>query len=73
MAEIEKPIFVLEVDGKSIEIDARPSDSIAFALRANAPIYVSERIVPKEIVVDKSAEEQDLKKFKKYIKNLQAQ
>lgn len=61
---------VLEVDGKSIEIDARPSDSIALALRANAPIYVSERIVLEETVVDKSAEEQDLKKFKKYIENL---
>ena len=61
---------VLEIDGKSIEIDARPSDSIALALRANAPIYVSERIVLEETVVDKSAEEQDLKKFKKYIENL---
>ena len=61
---------ILDIDGKSIEIDARPSDSIALALRANAPIYVSERIVLEETVVDKSAEEQDLKKFKKYIENL---
>jgi uncharacterized protein len=61
---------VLETDGKSVEIDARPSDSIALALRANAPIYVSERIVLEETVMDKSAEEQDYKKFKKYIENL---
>jgi uncharacterized protein len=61
---------VLEADGKSVEIDARPSDSIALALRANAPIFVSERIVLEETVVDKSAEEQDYKKFKKYIDNL---
>ncbi|MDQ7824397.1 MAG: bifunctional nuclease family protein [Candidatus Eremiobacteraeota bacterium] len=62
--------IVLEMEGKTIEIDARPSDSIALALRANAPIFVSERIVLEETVVDKSAEEQDLKKFKKYIENL---
>jgi len=61
---------VLETGGGTIEIDARPSDSIALALRTNSPIFVSERIILEETVVDKSAEEQDLKKFKKYIENL---
>lgn len=61
---------ILETDGKTIEIDARPSDSIALALRANAPIFVSERIVLEETVVDKSVEDKDIKKFKKYIENL---
>jgi len=61
---------VLETAGGTLEIDARPSDSIALALRTNSPIFVSERIILEETVVDKSAEEQDLKKFKKYIENL---
>jgi bifunctional DNase/RNase len=62
---------VLETTGNgTIEIDARPSDSIALALRTNSPIFVSEKIILEETVVDKSAEEQDLKKFKKYIENL---
>lgn len=61
---------VLETGNGTIEIDARPSDSIALALRTNSPIFVSERIILEETVVDKSAEEQDLKKFKKYIENL---
>lgn len=30
---------------KAIEIDARPSDSVALALRAKAPIYVAEEIL----------------------------
>ncbi len=30
---------------KEIEIDARPSDSIALALRAKAPIYVAEEVL----------------------------
>lgn len=37
--------LVLDRDGRRMEIDARPSDSIALALRANAPIYVAERVM----------------------------
>lgn len=32
---------------KTIEIDARPSDSIALALRAEAPIFVREEVLDK--------------------------
>ncbi len=32
-------------DGKSSEVDARPSDSIAVALRADAPIFVAEEVL----------------------------
>lgn len=61
---------ILDCNGNTIEIDARPSDSIALALRTNAPIFVSERIILKETVMDKQAEEDEYKKFKKYIDNL---
>ncbi len=37
-------ILVLEAHGKRIEIDARPSDAIATALRAGAPILVREQV-----------------------------
>jgi hypothetical protein len=37
--------LVLERDGRRMEMDARPSDSIALALRANAPIYVAQRVM----------------------------
>ena len=32
-------------DGGSCEVDARPSDSIAVALRADAPIFVAEEVL----------------------------
>ncbi len=32
----------ISVDGKIVDIDARPSDSIALALKTKSPIYVSE-------------------------------
>ncbi len=37
--------LVLERDGRRMELDARPSDSIALALRANAPIYVAREVM----------------------------
>ncbi|HEY3364205.1 MAG TPA: bifunctional nuclease family protein [Symbiobacteriaceae bacterium] len=44
----EKTFFatiVLEQDEKSIEIDSRPSDAIALALRTGAPVTVSEDVL----------------------------
>ena len=35
----------LEVNGKKIEVDSRPSDAIALALRLEAPIHVAEQIL----------------------------
>jgi bifunctional DNase/RNase len=37
-------ILVLESHGKRVEIDARPSDAIATALRAGAPILVRDQV-----------------------------
>lgn len=39
--------IVLEVDGRSLDIDARPSDAIAIAVRVNAPIYAEESVLEK--------------------------
>jgi len=62
--------IVIENNNETVEIDARPSDSIALALRVKAPIFVSEKIVLEETVVDKVAEEQERKKFKEFLDNL---
>ncbi len=37
--------IILELAGLTQEIDARPSDAIALAVRAQAPIYVSESVL----------------------------
>lgn len=38
-------IISLEVDGRVVEIDSRPSDAIALALRVKAPIFVAEKVL----------------------------
>ncbi len=37
--------IVAEVDGKEINVDSRPSDAIALAVRAHAPILVDESVM----------------------------
>jgi len=37
--------LVLDAEGRHLEIDSRPSDAIALAVRAGVPIYVSESVL----------------------------
>ncbi|MFO7869988.1 MAG: bifunctional nuclease family protein [Kiritimatiellia bacterium] len=37
--------LILERDGSEMEMDSRPSDAIALALRTSAPIYVAEHVM----------------------------
>lgn len=46
----------LKMNGTNTEIDARPSDAIALALRMHAPIFVSEDVMEKASVSDKDSE-----------------
>ena len=39
--------IILNTNGRQIEIDSRPSDAIALAVRVTAPIYVEESILDK--------------------------
>ena len=38
-------IVTIEVEGKTIDIDARPSDAVALALRTGAEIFVNEEVL----------------------------
>ena len=52
---LEEPIchgiIAVEVAGKELDFDARPSDAISLALRARVPIYVSPAVVNKGAIV----------------------
>jgi bifunctional DNase/RNase len=53
--------IVMDVNGQSMEIDARPSDAIALAVRANAPLFVAEEVMAAaSIVPETSLEEGDM-------------
>ena len=50
----------MKLNGQSTDIDARPSDAIALALRMNAPIFVSDEVMSKASVDDKETDEEEL-------------
>ena len=46
--------IILNVDGGQMEVDSRPSDALALAVRAEVPIYVEEAVLDKAgILLDK--------------------
>jgi uncharacterized protein len=48
----------VELDGKSVEIDSRPSDAIALAVRLQAPIFAEEAVLDKAgVALDAENEE----------------
>jgi bifunctional DNase/RNase len=53
------------------ELDARPSDAIAIALRTDSPIWVMEEVVADaSIAVDRDADEADQRAFREFVSNL---
>ncbi len=53
------------------EIDARPSDAIAVALRTNTPIWVMEEVISEaSIPVDRDADEAEQEAFREFLSNL---
>ncbi len=49
-------LISLKLNGTKAEIDARPSDAIALALRTHAPIFVSEEVMERASVNDKDTD-----------------
>ena len=46
----------LEYNGKKLELDSRPSDAIAVALRSKAPIFVAKKVIDKSRKIDLAQE-----------------
>src|SRR5918998_1443525 len=57
-ADIFYAKIVIEVDGRQVPIDSRPSDAIALGVRAKVPILVAENVMERAGIV-LSAEEED--------------
>jgi len=61
----------LRSNGHSIEVDARPSDAIALALRTHSPIFVEEAVIQNARSVESSREpSMDVTRLQKWLENL---
>lgn len=60
----------LSRNGEALEVDARPSDAIALALRTEAPIFVAEPVLEKAQAVDLASQITDEEKLKKWLEEV---
>ncbi len=51
--------LVLDINGRHAEVDSRPSDAIALAVREKAPIYVTEQVLERAGVTLDASDERD--------------
>jgi uncharacterized protein len=63
-------MITVAVDGSEIEIDSRPSDAIALAVRAEAPIFVADSVIEESAIEfehEDVNEEEVVEEFKKFL------
>jgi bifunctional DNase/RNase len=60
----------LQMAGKEVEIDCRPSDAIALAVRCDARILVADTVLDRSSILAESEEDQNLTVFKEFIDSL---
>ena len=58
--------ITVQQDGNEFDIDSRPSDAIALALRADAPIFAADDVI-EESAIEFENEEEVVDEFKKFL------
>ncbi|MEN3342475.1 MAG: uncharacterized protein V7644_1879 [Actinomycetota bacterium] len=77
VTELRENTFYAQItvsqDGSEIEVDSRPSDAIALAIRAEAPIFAADRVIEESAIefegedVDEEVLEAEVAKFKNFL------
>src|SRR5918995_718559 len=60
----------VQLDGAEVEVDSRPSDAIALAIRAEAPIFAADQVIEESAIEfegDDVNEEEMVDEFKKFL------
>ncbi len=62
--------IVLVQGGSDFEVDARPSDAIALAVRVGAPIFATEAVLDRAGVIPEADEDEKLNVFREFVNSL---
>jgi uncharacterized protein len=65
--------ITVQQNGSEIEIDSRPSDAIALAVRADAPIFAADRVIEESAIEfegEEVNEEEIVRDFKQFLENV---
>ena len=74
VTELRESTFYAQItvqqDGSEVEIDSRPSDAIALAIRADAPIFVADRVIEESAIEfegEEVNEEEIVDEFRRFL------
>jgi bifunctional DNase/RNase len=80
VTELRESTFYAQVtiqqDGSEIEVDSRPSDAIALAVRAEAPIFVADEVIEESAIEFEGEEindadlEREVTKFRSFLESV---
>ncbi len=77
VTELKENTFYASVtvsqDGSEVEVDSRPSDAIALAVRAEAPIFAADQVIEESAIEfegDEVNEEEIVGEFRKFLDNV---
>ena len=66
-------VITLQVNGSEIDVDSRPSDALALAVRTSAPIFVADQVID-DSAIEFGGEPEDeaevVDEFKKFLENV---
>jgi hypothetical protein len=63
-------IHVVQRDGQRLEIDSRPSDAIALALRSEAAIFVEEDVITRAKTIDMAKDAGESDRLRQWLEKL---
>ena len=63
-------VIHLKQNGRTLELDARPSDSLALAVRFKCPIFIDEKVLKKCPPISPSITADEIEKFKLDLKSM---
>ncbi len=64
-------MFLTDDNGNTVEIDSRPSDAIAVAIRVDAPIFVTANVISNgSVSTDTAKDEEEAQEFKKFVQSI---
>jgi bifunctional DNase/RNase len=81
VTELRENTFFAQVtirqDGQELDIDSRPSDAIALAVRTDAPIFVADDVIDENAIefepdeeVDSAELEKEVSRFRSFLENV---
>lgn len=64
--------IVMDVQGEGFDVDSRPSDAIALAVRTGAPIFAEDKVLDEAAILQEEGEEdeQEVEKFKEFLESI---